>query len=255
MANLNQYFFVIQEPRQWSAAHKPIVYELFPFDVLMSITNDGGKALVTANSIPFLPFKNDLVFISGSTFYNGFHIVSEIISPNEILLNTPFVANDFGAIKATPQFEVKVLSGYKQGENYPNQLPLTDLGNLSLEINQKTVTYKLDVSGLLQSIFTIKPPQTGIDFNLFNQYRLSIFGIEFPPLLVANAAIDNPDFDLLYGNTGKSLNDVDTIYFACGTTINSVIDGQAIRSSTNDGCIENGFTNDFNNDFLKSNCP
>jgi hypothetical protein len=71
---------------------------------------------------------------------------------------------------------------------------------------------------------------------------------------VANSSVDNPEFNTIYANTGQPLNAQETIYFNCGETINSIIEGGIIRTYINDGCIPEGFTNEFNNDFIQNIC-
>jgi hypothetical protein len=255
VANLSQYFGVTSEPRAWSAAHTPVVFELAPISKGFFITNASGFAQLNVTT----PFAFDfvvgeLILITASTFYNGYHRIKQVDSQTQIVLETAFTSGDSGIVANCPKITFILRSGYKVLEAYPTELPLTTIGTFTTEINQSLNAYRFDVSGFLKSIFMIQPPQAGIDFTKFNQFRLYIGSIEFEPYLVANAAIDNPDFDTIYANTGQPLNSQETIYFNCGETINSIIEGGIIRTYINDGCIPEGFTNEFNNDFIQNIC-
>jgi hypothetical protein len=250
VANLSQYFGVTSEPRAWNAAHTPVVFELAPISKGFFITNASGFAQLNVTT----PFAFDfvvgeLILITASTFYNGYHRIKQVDSQTQIVLETAFTSGDSGIVANCPKITFILRSGYKVLEAYPTQLPLTTIGTFTTEINQSLNAYRFDVSGFLKSIFTIQPPQAGIDFTKFNQFRLYIGSIEFEPYLVANAAIDNPDFDIIYANTGQVLNTVQPIFFNCGTTIYSIIENEVVRTYINIGCIVNGFDgNDFDND-------
>jgi hypothetical protein len=257
VANLSQYFGVISEPRPWSAAHTPVVFELAPVAKGFFITNASGFAQLNITT----PFAFDfvvgeLILITFSTFYNSYHRIKQVDSQTQIVLETVYTSSDSGIVANCPKITFILRSGYKVLEAYPTELPLTTIGTFTTEINQSLNAYRFDVSGFLKSIFTIQPPQAGIDFTKFNQFRLYIGSIEFEPYLVANAAIDNPDFDTIYANTGQPLNSQETIYFNCGETINSVIEAQIIRTYINDGCIVEGFDGDDfdNDDFIINIC-
>jgi hypothetical protein len=226
------------------------VFELAPVAKGFFITNASGFAQLNITT----PFAFDfvvgeLILITFSTFYNGYHRIKQVDNQTQIVLETAFTNGDSGIVANCPKITFILRSGYKVAEAYPTELPLTTIGTFTTEINQSLNAYRFDVSGFLKSIFSIQPPQAGIDFTKFNQFRLYIGSIEFEPYQVANAAIDNPDFDIIYANTGQVLNAVQPIFFNCGTTIYSIIENEVVRTYINSGCIVEGFDgNDFDND-------
>jgi hypothetical protein len=257
---------VSNQPTAWNAAHQPIVYEAtFDVKVLTSVGDNNGFAQFTT-TLPLFLFNQigQLVYVY-SGIYAGFHRVKSIQSNLIFTVETPFTSSTSvnANILSLPVLTFQLLTGYKQSEEYPNELPLTFTATFKVEPNTKTLSYKWDVSGYLKSIFAITPPQAGIDFSKFNRFRLFFVGVgfngsnvELENYQVANSSVENPDFNTIYANTGQPLNSQETIYFNCGETINSIIEGGIIRTYINDGCIVEGFeSNDFdNNDFIINIC-
>jgi len=259
VANLNDYISVTSLPSAWNAAHKPIIYEGVPYGTsLTTIADNAGFAQFTINvSFVLTLAVGQLVYVSTGV-YAGWHTIKSVQSTTQFTTETTYTTTISvnAPITYYPILEFQLYTGYKTLEEYPTELPYTLTATFKVEPNTKTFSYKWDISGYLQSIFTIVPPTLGIDFNLFNRFRLVFDGNELENYQVANSAVDNPDFDLLYANTGQPLNDDTTIYFNCGETINSIIEGGIIRTYINDGCIAEGFeSGDFdNNDFIINIC-
>lgn len=252
MGSLSTYLPVNSQPSAWSAAHYPIEFTGVPFGTsLQSVADSSGFAQFTIN-IPYVLTLEvgQLVYVATGV-YKGWHTIKTIQSTTQFTTTTAFISTISvnAPITYYPVLEFDLYTGYKPLEEYPTELPYTLIATFKVEPNIKTFTYKWDVSGFLKSIFTIVPPTAGIDFNLFNRFRLVFEGDELENYQVANAAFQNPDFNTIYANTGQPLNTVQTIYFNCGKTINSIIEGGIIRTYVNDGCIVEGFeSNDFDND-------
>ena len=257
---------VTSEPATWSAAHKPILFEAkFDTRALTTVADNSGFAQFTIN-IPFVvpSAVGQLVYVATGV-YAGWHTIKSVQSTTQFTTETTYTTTISvnAAITHYPILEFQLYTGYKTLEEYPTELPYTLTATFKVEPNVKTFSYRWDISGYLQSIFTIVAPTAGIDFNLFNRYRLVFKGVAFgggnmelENYQVANSAVDNPDFDLLYANTGQPLNDDSTIYFNCGETVNSIIEGLIVRTYINNGCIVEGFeSGDFdNNDFIINIC-
>jgi hypothetical protein len=266
VANLNDFINVTSSPATWNAAHKPIIYEGLAYGTsLTTVADNAGFAQFTIN-VPFVLTLavGQLIYVATGV-YTGWHTIKSVQSTTQFTTETVYTTTIAvnAAITYFPILEFQLLTGYKSTEEYPNELPLTFTATFKVEPNTKTFSYKWDVSGYLKSIFTIIPPQAGIDFSKFNRFRLFFVGvgfngsnIELESYQVANSAIENPDFNTIYANTGQPLNAQETIYFNCGETINSIIEGGIIRTYINDGCIVEGFeSNDFdNNDFIINIC-
>lgn len=259
MASLNDYIDVSAEPAIWNAAHKPIIYEGVPYGTsLTAVADNGGFAQFTiAVAFPLTLAVGQLVYVATGV-YAGWHTIKTVQSTTQFTTETTFTSNISvnAAITYFPILEFQLYTGYKTLEEYPTQLPYNLTATFKVEPNVKNFNYRWDVSGYLQSIFTIVPPSAGIDFNLFNRFRLVFGGNELENYQVANSAVDNPEFNQLYANTGQPLNNDDTIYFNCGKTINSIIEGLVVKTYINDGCIVEGFeSSDFdNNDFIINIC-
>lgn len=251
MGSLNTYLPLNTQPMAWSAAHYPVEFTGVPINSVLSVVADNsGFAQFTIN-IVFLPLAVGQLVYVGSGVYQGWHTIKTIQSTTLFTTTTAFTStiSAVANIIYFPVLEFDLYVGYKPLEEYPSQLPYTLIATFKVEPNVKTFSYKWDVSGFLKSIFSIVPPAAGIDFNLFNRFRLVYNGDELENYQVANAAFENPAFNLIFANAGQPLNTAQTIYFNCGETINSIIEGGIIRTYVNDGCIVEGFNgNDFDND-------
>jgi hypothetical protein len=259
VASLNDFIFVTNQPQAWNAAHRPIIYEGVPYGTsLTTVADNAGFAQFTIN-VPFVLTLavGQLVYVATGV-YAGWHTIKSIQSTTQFTTETTYTTTISvnAPITYYPILEFQLLTGYKSTEEYPTELPLTFTATFKVEPNTKTLSYKWDVSGYLKSIFSITPPQAGIDFSKFNRFRLQFNNQDLEFYQVANSSVDNPEFNTIYANTGQPLNSQETIYFNCGETINSIIEGGIIRTYINDGCIVEGFeSNDFdNNDFIINIC-
>ncbi len=233
MASLNDYIDVQVEPAEWSAAHTPIIFNGVPYGTsVTAVTDNSGFAEIEVNiALPIAYQVGQLVHIVDSN-YEGFHIIKSITSTTEFVVETPYggALSGTGLIIYLPVLQFDLYSGYITGETYDVELPYTKIATFKVEPNTKTLDYTWNVSGYLQSIFSIVPPTSGIDFNMFNRFRLVFDNEELETYQVANASIDNTEFDTIYANTGQPLNQYDTIIFNCGYTVQSFIIGDTIQN-------------------------
>jgi hypothetical protein len=253
MASLNTYLDNIQYPNVWSAAHYPIIFTAEPqtrTNVL--IDNSAGYARLTFSSAFTLPLNaGALIYISDGA-YKGFHLIKSVNTTIQVVLETLYTVNDNTAydVNYCPTLNFTLYKGYETTEEFPTELPLTEVASFKVEINTKTISYRWDVSGYLKSIFTIQPPTEGIDFNMFNRWRLYFLGEDMGHYQVANASIPQSDFNEFYVNTGKILNSQNAIVFSCGKTIYSKLQNNVIVNEiVEDAESEPEFTLQFNNQF------
>lgn len=255
MATLSTYLDNTTTPDTWSAVHYPIIFQGEPksrLNVIMD--NNGGFMRISfTSSFPITLSVGELIYV-GDGVYKGFHLIKTVNTNLQVTTETTYTVTDNDpntVIKYCPKLNFELFSGYEFGEQYPTQLPFTKIADLTVEINTKTIAYKWDVSGFLKSIFQIKPPTTGIDFNLFNRFRLFFQDQELESYQVANAAFPQVQFNQLYVNTGKFLNAQEPITFLCGATIKSILQSNVITNIV----VENAETtpdfdpNDFNSNF------
>ncbi len=233
MGNLSDYIDVISLPATWNAAYKPIIYEGAPYGgVLQAVADNSGFAQFDISSAFTLPLAVGQSVNVATGVYAGWHVIKSIQSTTLFTTETAFISTIGvnAVITYLPVIQFDLYKGYFTGETYDTQLLYTKIATFKVDPNMATLRYKWDVSGYLQSIFTIVPPTLGIDFNMFNRFRL-VFGTDkLENYQVANAAIDNPEFNTTYGNTGQPLNEYDTIIFNCGRTAQSFIIGDTIQN-------------------------
>lgn len=239
MGVLNFYVDVVSEPAEWSCAHTPVLFEATPKSESIFISGelDGKMGFAYINS-PALPLEvGQLVYLDASQ-YLGFHTIVSI----NFITGTIYTDTDYDGIITVPTnwsycptLEFNIYKGYRTGEGNAalrTNLPFTLIGSFYVEINTVTISYRWDVSGFLKSIFTIVAPSAGISYDLFNRYRLELVSMEdvLEFYQVGNCAIDNPEFNDDYADTGAWLTQGEEIVFDCGTTLKSQVNGGVIMT-------------------------
>jgi len=233
VGSLSDYIDVISTPEEWNAAYKPITYKGAPYGgVLSAVTDNGGFAQFDISSAFTLTLVVGQTVNVASGVYEGFHVIKSIQSTTLFTVETDYISAISGTsiITYLPVIEFDLYKGYATGETYEVELPYEKIATFKVEPNMTTFEYTWNVSGYLQSIFSIQYPTSGIDFNMFNRFRLVFGSDDLEYYQVANSAIDNPEFDTIYANTGQPLNDTDTIVFNCGYTVQSFIIGDTIQN-------------------------
>lgn len=249
-------------PSQWNSVHRPIpyVYEHEERQLYFD-DNSGGKLRVYISpTFTHTPVAGEKIFISGITAdadavanYNGLHTVVSV-SGNAITTNTDYDGDiTAGTVNVTyirlPQ--IKLYAGYLTGEEYDDELPSELVATFTPE-NSPDNNVQFDVSEYLKSIFEIVPPVEGIDFNMFNRFRLFFDGIYHEYYQVLNSSIKTEDLMSDYVDTGAHLNSQQSpIVFQCGKTILSSLTGNVVLNEVYDGEIPNNgdYNSDFNNDY------
>jgi hypothetical protein len=254
MATLSTYLDNVVTPFAWSSCHQPIIYEGEPqtrTNVIMQ--NNAGRLQVTFSSAFSVTLSEGELLYIGDGVYKGFHTIRTVNTSVQVVLETTYQVNDIlpRPIKYCPKLNFELYTGYDIGEQYATELPLTKIADLTAEINTRTIKYKWDVSGFLKSTFQIKPPTIGVDFNLFNRYRLYFQDQELESYQVANAAIEQDIFNQDYVNTDAWLNNQDVILFTCGKTIASKLENNVIVNylTTDNETVPEFEPTQFNNQF------
>jgi len=227
VGSLSDYIDVISTPEEWNAAYKPITYKGAPYGgVLSAVTDNGGFAQFDISS------AFTLTLVVGQTVNVASGVYEGLQSTTLFTVETDYISAISGTsiITYLPVIEFDLYKGYATGETYEVELPYEKIATFKVEPNMTTFEYTWNVSGYLQSIFSIQYPTSGIDFNMFNRFRLVFGSDDLEYYQVANSAIDNPEFDTIYANTGQPLNDTDTIVFNCGYTVQSFIIGDTIQN-------------------------
>lgn len=233
MGSLSDYIDVISTPEEWNAAYKPITYKGAPYGgVLSAVTDNSGFAQFDISSAFTLTLVVGQTVNVSTGVYEGFHVIKSIQSTTLFTVETDYISAISGTsiITYLPVIQFDLYKGYATGETYDVELPYIKIATFKVEPNMTTFEYTWNVSGYLQSIFSIQYPTSGIDFNMFNRFRLVFGSDDLEYYQVANSAIDNPEFDTIYANTGQPLNQYDTIIFNCGYTVQSFIIGETIQN-------------------------
>lgn len=244
---------LVTQPEYWSSVHRPMEFVYGHEErTLVNVLNSGGFAnfwLLTAYDN--VPVAGEQIYVE-SGVYEGFHVVTSV-SGQFVLTTTTYTTSDITnpAVLYIRLPQIKVYSGYLPAEEYPADLPLTLVATFTPE-NSPVNDVQFDVSEYLKSIFSIEPPVIGIDFNMFNRYRLYFDGAYQDFFMVLNSSILTSELNELYVDTGAYLNSkVPPIVFACGKTILSTLTGSVVTNYEFDGSVPaNGdYNNDFSNDF------
>lgn len=252
---------LIAEPQAWNSPYYPVEFTFaFYSETFDSVTDTGGKA--TLNFPAQLPTKfivRNKVYIADG-IYQGEHVIQSVVSQTEIILETDYDSDDsqecFNLV--VPYFYL--FKGYTDIEEYPTQLPITLIASFTPEWNLD-YQISLDVSGYLQKIFTIQPPSEGIDYAMFNKFRLwaeystaqqnTVSAIvPYDPKRVVNASITTDDI-MAYYLTGQPLTSSQpAIVFDCEKTVVTFLQDVFVRNIFYQGLPVGGdFNDDFNSDF------
>lgn len=240
------------QPSAWNSVHQPIPFVLdFEEKNLTQVNDVSGSAQFVVTLYDYeLPTAGDRIYVE-SGIYAGFHtVVSTTLSVGVINIqtNTTYTANSSGMnVKAViPVPEISLYKGYDTGEEYDTELPYELVATFTPVVSL-TGDIQFDVSGFLKSIFTIEAPTIGIDFSLFNRFRIDFTGnmlspggafYIFPTWQALNSAIPTAELMSTYFGTGVYLSSSTTqIIFGCGKTILSLLDatGVVINTEVEDG--------------------
>lgn len=243
-------------PYPWNSVHRPVPY-VYNHESRTSyaIADVAGKLQFIVTAFTFTPVAGEIIAVEKvSAGYNTYHTVVSV-SGGSILTDSDY--SDFqdsvpgGATVLYVRLpQIKLYAGYALLEEYPTELPLTLVATFYPE-NSPENDVRIDVSEYLKSIFRILPPTEGIDFNMFNRFRLHFDGTYKEFFQVLNSSIKTEDLNSIYVNTGAYLNSkVPPVVFGCGKTILSTLTGTVVINSISDDADITNNTGDYNNDFL-----
>lgn len=253
----------VTTPSPWNSVHRPIEYVYNHDTQFISgvLVNAGRLEVYLTGSFTFTtPVGAEMLLtgvndagVSIDGIYDVYSVAGSVIVLDK-LVTTPTLAAGVNSLAYIRLPEIKLYAGYLSGEEYPVDLPLELVATFTAE-NSPDNDVRFDVSEYLKSIFTIVPPVAGIDFNMFNRFRLHFDGAYKDYYMVLNSSIKTSDLMALYVNTGAYLNSqIPPIIFGCGKTILSTLQGSVVVNVEFDGDVpgagdyNNDFSNDFNNE-------
>lgn len=129
---MSAHYSIKQMPPKWVSAHRKCEFKYAILGTLIgSAYNDGnGYVKINLGSAFFEPLAvGDRVFISGSTYYNGFNVIREVHSTIQYTLETTYILDDNGFIQPVTLPTVSLYKGYTDGELV---LPLYPSGSLDM---------------------------------------------------------------------------------------------------------------------------
>lgn len=253
---------IVTSPPFWSSAHRPIEYTLdFYKNAPIAVGDNGGKANWIFLTPPFFPFVvGNYIYVEQGSL-SGYQKIIEVTSQTNITTDKDYIADLTATyIRNIVIPLIRVYKGYLTGEPYDAELPFELVASLRPPVSPD-YDVQIDISGYLKSIFRILPPTNGIDFNMFNQYRVFMFysaaqtgttDIELftSPSMVLNSSIKTEDLHT-FVNTGRFLQEFDALLFSCGRTVLTLVQNLFVKNIIAEGDIETYFNNDFNSDFSK----
>lgn len=249
-------------PTDWNSPYYPVE---FIFDyyraTFTGVTDTGGNATLTFSaSLPTKFIQGGKVYIESGA-YEGLWTIETVVSQTQIVIDADYAGNTTAVCRniVTPQF--LLYKGYLSTEEYPIELPITlvaDLGTPEYDLDYQVT---INVAGYLQRIFAIQPPTDGIDFAMFNKFRLfAIYTtaqqnsvsplIIYPPKKVVNAAIPSEDLMAYYLNGIPLTSNQPAIVFDCDKTIISRLGDVFVNNEVFEGINTGGdYNNDYSSDF------
>lgn len=247
------FFELSTYPSKWNSAHQPVPF-VFDFEsrTLNNVINAVGKASFRMLDFTYQsPAIGERLYID-SGVYAGYHTITGTGTGfggfSTFSTTTDYISNDSGvnvkAVIAIPEFTL--YKGYESSEAYEVELPFEVVATFTPVVSPE-VDIRFDVSGFLKSIFTIQAPTIGIDFSLFNRFRIRYDGhgtgsgggfVVDDTFQVLNSSIPTAELMSVYFGTGVYLSSsITQIIFGCGKTILSLLDatGVVINTDVDDG--------------------
>lgn len=268
---MSDNYTIVQQPKRWASAHKPIrfFYDM-PFQI-GDIDNSGGFANVLL-SLPLAGGKTivvgDLIYIDTNP-YIGYHVVKSVSNNLDFVLETAYVsfaANATVKYGTPPQWQI--WKGYLDSEVIGfNFFPFTKVADFAPEAGVNGLL-EFDIMGYVKSAMaeileSLEGTSIGggafleNEITFYTPYRLLIGvnpeSLYFENIYMAlNSSIESDTLNAEYLNTDKALN-TNAFINSCGTTFLSFLGTNGVTTLRLEGelPVSTGeFNNDFNNDFF-----
>ncbi len=223
-------------PAPWNSVHRPIEYVYDHEQQFISgVTVDGGLLQVSVPSSWIVtPVVGDKMAIIGvldlSVSIAGTYEITAIAGTQytlDISVTTPTLSAP-SKMYFVRLPTIELIAGYLSGEEYPTDLPEQVVATFTPE-NSPDNDVRFDVSEYLKSIFEIVAPVEGLDFNMFNRFRLKFDGTYKDYYQVLNSSILTSVLNSNFVDTNAPLNSANPpIVFECGQTILSYLTGSVV---------------------------
>lgn len=256
-------------PDPWSSVHRPVDFGFSFYNKAATITTDPtGLKISTTSDMDITNKVDDLIFIE-SGIYKGAHKILSLTNQSIFVVEGTFTANSSSDVLNLFVPEFSILSGHLPGlDPYPIELPQELFVSFIPEFNID-FQVAVNLSGYLKSIFKIIPPVSdGIDFGLFNKFRLLLQyevgrwfadstnarNFVYGGYNVLNSSIKTSVLNANYlnSNTYLSPSFPYPFLFTCGKTILSKLSDEAVVNATYFPNIPQDcdFNDDYNDDYF-----
>ena len=252
-------------PDMWNSVHRPIEYNLGYYNGTLALVGGGSLPtqstfFLSSRAFRIAPSVGDELYVESGD-YIGRHKIVSIVNSLAFVVDTTFTGGWLGSsvIRHLYNPTIRVYKGFKVTEPYPTELPFTLVASFIPEANT-TGSADINLSGYLKNTFSIVPPVEGIDFNMFNGFRIGLYypsiDVEYldsPWRYMINAAIKSSVLNSEYTDKMRYLAPGIPLLFDCGPTILSYLTGtNVINEFYTAGAIpaDGDYNDDYNNDFL-----
>ena len=242
---------LMESPYYWSSAHRPVWFTYtYESKSILTYADNGGNLRITINA-QYSENSNEvpevgefLIITDTASDYVGRWEILTVHSSTEFTLDVPYTGGTVSiyGIKFERKPEIQIYKGYDTGETYDTELPLTLVGTFTPR-NSPNNNLRFDVSGYLKSIFPTIPAISGagVNYEMFNKFRLKFDGSLKDPFFVLNSAIEHIELNEYFVNTGRYLvGEAYPYLMDCGKNVLARINNDSVEITfdTSDNIID-----------------
>ena len=243
-----------QQPSVWSSAYDDIEFQFKFKDYYVISANStspyGWAELTVYPNFDITPIVNDSIYIS-SGIYAGYHKVISATS-SKVTIDVLYNGNQsIGTIQHLRVPSFNLYKGFRSFESFPNELPYTFV-NSFVPLYDGNRIIKVNLRGLLQTIFTIEEPPitSSFAFSIFNAFRIEYDNTLTTIRYVLNSGVDRAELYESYMN-GNYMNEFKPLKFGCGITFATKFENgfPTMELFTGGNQVQQGFSTAFSSAF------
>lgn len=224
---MSTHYQMKSRPAKWVSAHRKCEFKYAVSGTLIGSAYDDGNGYYKLNlfSAFFHPLSvGDRVFISGSTYLNGYHTIRSVQSTIQYTLETEYTLDDNGIIQPVILPTVSLYKGYYDGEL---NLPLYPSGSLNMyDIQPRELLAEFqpeigvdgfitfDISGYLKAALE-SPYKAGYNDTETNYIYAKSATQEYLPMATAKIEMfieSNKEVTLIAHNSSMPTNELNRYY-------------------------------------------
>lgn len=223
-------------PQLWNSAYSDIkfVFDFTEYTIIniseqiVSSVGTGYAEFTISQDWDFNPIKNEYINITSGAYNGLYRVLSS--SNNKVVLNVQYTTSlPINTVIKLKHLRLPVFSlykGFKNSEQFINELPYTLVTSFTYTFSSN-YQIEINVKGLVQKIFEIKPPvlTQDYDFSVFNAIRLEWDGEETVFFLILNSSISTNELNAKYVTGALELSNVNkSLIWGCGNTFNTLFE-------------------------------